>query len=100
MKKSLCVFYPVQYQETFGLVAAEANALGVPLVTHPKAALKEVVSSDLQFAETDAEIVQKVVDWHKHGRPEVSGRDEFKYKDVLMDWVRLLARESKIITKI
>lgn len=92
VRKALCAFYPVQYDETFGMVAAEANALGTPMATFPRAALKEVISSDNQFANSDAEIKRKVLDWVKNGRPIVVGKDEFKFSNVIMDWVKLLAK--------
>lgn len=91
--KSLCVFYPVQWDETFGLVAAEANALGTPIATFRRAALKEVVSSENQFADDDNGIVEKVLDWSKNGRPVVQGKEEFRFSNVLLDWVGLLGEK-------
>lgn len=94
VEASLCIFYPVQWKETFGCIAAEANAMGVPIATFRKAALKEVVSSDNQMvADHDDEgIVKMVLEWSKNGRPEVSGREEFKYGEVILKWVKLLAQ--------
>lgn len=92
IQKSLCVFYPTQWKETFGLVAAEANAVGTPLVTNSIAALKEVVSNDTQFAENDQDVIDKVLNWNKNGRPKTTGREEFKFSNVIMDWVKLLAK--------
>jgi glycosyltransferase involved in cell wall biosynthesis len=90
VQKSLCVFYPTEYQETFGLIAAEANALGTPIVTSPIAGLKETVSSDQQFSDDP---VATVLDWAKNGRPRVFGKEEFKQPNVVFDWVRLLAKD-------
>lgn len=92
VQKSLCVFYPTEYQETFGLVVAEANALGIPVCTNPVAALKEVVSSNLQLVDTDQDVVNTVLDWSKTGRPKITGLDEFRESNVLVEWVKLLAR--------
>lgn len=91
VQKALCVFYPTQWDETFGLVAAEANALGTPIATFKRAALKEVVSSDQQFAENDDVLVEKVLNWSKNGRPITVGKDEFRFSNVILDWVGLLA---------
>ena len=91
VKKSLAVFYPTKWDETFGLIAAEANALGTPLITFNRAALKEVISSNEQFAQDDESAIQKALDWSANGRPQVAGRDEFKFSNVIMDWVKLLA---------
>lgn len=96
IQKSLCVFYPTEYEETMCLVAAEANALGTPVATNSIAALKEVVSSTLQFPDNNdlyqRDITSMVLDWSKNGRPKVLGKEEFKSSNVIMDWVRLLAR--------
>lgn len=92
VQKSLCVFYPTTYLETFGLVAAEANALGTPIATNSIGALKEVVSSDAQLHAHTSDCVTSVIDWHNNGRPKVLGKDEFRESSVLIDWVKLLAR--------
>ncbi len=92
IKSALCIFYPTDWQETFGLVAAEANALGVPLVTHRLAALAETVNGDYQFADSDEKAIQKVLDWNKWGRPITTGQEEFKKENVIVEWVKLLAK--------
>ena len=91
VKKALCVFYPVQYDETFGLVAAEANALGTPLATYARAALPEVVSSKNQLLKKEDEkgIIKRVIHWHDHGRPVVSGKSQFKIKIIAAHWLQL-----------
>lgn len=94
VQNALCVFYPSQWDETFGCIASEANALGTPLATYRRAGLKESVSSDVQFVDQDDEdgIVNKVLDWSKNGRPKVVGKDEFRFSSILLDWVKLLAK--------
>lgn len=91
VKKSLCVFYPTTWKETFGCIAAEANALGTPIATMPLAGLNESVNGDFQFCETDEKLVEKVLDWNKNGRPVVTGKDEFKQYAIVEQWVKLLA---------
>lgn len=45
-----CLFYPnPAYPETFGLVYAEANALGAPALTHPFGAAAEVLDDERQL---------------------------------------------------
>lgn len=90
VQKSLCVFYPTQWKETFGMIAAEANALGTPMITNPIAALKEVISSTNQFANTEEEFIDKVLDWSNTGRPRVFGKEEFKLGEITLEWVKLL----------
>lgn len=94
VQKSLCVFYPAQWVETFGLIAAEANALGTPVATYSKGAIKEILNSDIQMVSDNDEdaIISKVLDWSKNGRPKVLGRDEFRLPDVVLEWVKLLAK--------
>lgn len=42
--ESLCVFYPsYKFPETFGLVFAESNAVGTPVLAHPVGAAREVL---------------------------------------------------------
>lgn len=92
VQQALCVLYPTEYEETFGLVAAEANALGVPLATHRVAALAETVSSDTQFFTDGEALIAGVLDWSKNGRPEVYGQDQFRIWNVIKKWIELLAR--------
>lgn len=94
VKNMLCVFYPTQWDETFGLIAAESNALGTPIATYRKAALKEIVSSETQMvADNDeAGIIDKVISWSEGARPVVTGREEFRFDTVIADWVQLLGK--------
>lgn len=46
VREAFCVFYPslaYKYRETFGLVFAEANAVGTPVLTHTMGAAHEVL---------------------------------------------------------
>jgi glycosyltransferase involved in cell wall biosynthesis len=90
VQRSLAVFYPTDYKETFGCIAAEANALGTPLITYKNAGLAESVSSDDQFITNDDEVLTKIDAWQKE-RPVVSGKEEFKQANVILEWVKLLA---------
>lgn len=94
VSESLCLFYPTEFQETFGNIAAEANAVHTPVLTSKIAALAETVSSDKQFVRrNDADaVIEKVMAWHRGERPQVWGNDSFRLTEVLKDWVRLLSR--------
>lgn len=49
VRTALCVFYPnFVLPETFGLVLAEANAVGTPVITHDVGAALEVISDSRQ----------------------------------------------------
>jgi glycosyltransferase involved in cell wall biosynthesis len=50
MRSALCVFYPnFVLPETFGLVFAEANAVGTPVLTHDCGAAAEVLAAHEQL---------------------------------------------------
>lgn len=76
IKDSLCLFYPNDvFPETFGLVAAEANAMGVPVMTYRFGALPEIMSPNpsqyLKDSMTDLDIAKKVEYWSMGNRPFV-----------------------------
>ncbi len=90
MQQSLCVYYPSHYDETFGLILAEANALGVPMLGYNHGALKEVVSNTDQLVEDESALVERCIEWHSGKRPKVEGREEFKLSRIVMKWIQLL----------
>jgi glycosyltransferase involved in cell wall biosynthesis len=108
VSESLCLWYPTRFEETFGNIAAEANALHVPVLTHQVAALSETVSSDKQFAprtytfENDymkgdiAPLIDKAVSWMNGDRPKVWGNDQFRSSVVIREWVKLLSEKPLI----
>ena len=94
MSESLCLFYPqTEFEETFGMVIAEANACGLPTLVHRSlGANAEVVSSDEQLIdgnELDV-IVSRITQWQQT-LPEVSARPQFLPNDVLTKWKNLMA---------
>jgi glycosyltransferase involved in cell wall biosynthesis len=92
VREALCVFYPTAFHETFGCIAAEANALGTPVATYPLAGLSETVSSATEFAPVgdNATLLQNVLRWHQGDRPIVRGQDKFKLSNVVKDWLKVL----------
>ncbi|MGQ3685091.1 MAG: glycosyltransferase [Candidatus Loosdrechtia sp.] len=95
LRRSLCVFYPQSmHPETFGLIFAEANAVGVPVLAHDFGAAREVLCSEDQLVDandTNA-VVDRIVSWHRGGRPKVAVRPEFRTSTVIAHWRRLLER--------
>lgn len=93
LQQSLCLFYPSDFDETFGLVLAEANALGVPMLGYNRGVLKEVVSSQDQLVEDGNEdaIVERAVEW-TNSRPKIEGNQEFRLSSVIFRWVQLLGK--------
>jgi glycosyltransferase involved in cell wall biosynthesis len=96
IRDAMCVFYPCQFKETFGLVAAEANALGVPVATYELGALPEVVSSADQLVWNNDEmgLLKKVESWYSGFRPEVKGVDKFRTTEVVKQWHSLLSAKN------
>ncbi|MDX1901719.1 MAG: glycosyltransferase family 4 protein [Gammaproteobacteria bacterium] len=92
IRESFCMFYP-QYQdpETFGLVYAESNAVGTPVLAHDFGAAREVLSDPSQLI--DGRNIQTVIDkmhaWRKQ-RPIVQAKPEFRLSAVKKAWLDLL----------
>lgn len=90
VSEALCVFYPTQFDETFGCIAAEANAVHTPILTCARAGLLETVSSERQYAKYEPKsVIDTAIKWYNGERPKVWGQDRFKLSNVLKDWARL-----------
>lgn len=86
LRKSLCLFYPSYFRETFGLIAAEAEAAGVPVACYNVAALGESVR-DSGFCRDEEHLIETVKAWHKV-RPVVKGQARFKLTRLLEQYVK------------
>lgn len=96
VRSSLCVFYLNHiHPETFGLVMAESNAVGTPVITHPLGAAAEVVSSKDQLINTyDFEkVIARTLEWSKGSRPQAYLKECFRLKNVLNKWEELFLEE-------
>ena len=93
VREALCVFYPQSLRpETFGLVYAEANAVGTPVLAHDFGAAREVLCSEDQLVDSHdpSAVVAKLKSWATGGRPVVRGRDDFLLSSVARQWEVLL----------
>jgi glycosyltransferase involved in cell wall biosynthesis len=121
VQSAFCTFYPnFVYPETFGLVMAESNALGTPVLTHPIGAATEVLQNAEQFipipwSDVWTERVlrrvfkqsapsypifaklglfrcyrEKLTAWQRDGPPAVMGKGEFACSEVAAAWRRML----------
>lgn len=93
MRQSLCVFYPqTRFAETFGLVLAEANAVGCPVLVHRGLGANDEVVSDadqcIDAGDPDR-IAAQIVAWRKTP-PKPTLNSQFRATAVLQDWQRLL----------
>lgn len=93
VQESLCVFYP-QYKrpETFGLIYAEANALGVPVLAHDFGAAGEVLASNnppVDAHDIDA-VANTLMRWAQDGGPVVQANPKFALSHVASLWSEFL----------
>lgn len=96
LRSSLCLFAPqASFKETFGLVFAEANAVGTPVIAHHAGAANEVIDGsreqlvDARDYEGIAHILER---WRAGARPVVTTKPAFRLSQVLLDWELAFAR--------
>lgn len=98
VRSALCVFNPQSsFSETFGLVFAEANALGTPVLAHDIGAAREILGGPEQLvdAQNSEAVINKVLSWRSGERPEVSINPEFRVSAVARAWEATFAPASK-----
>lgn len=92
IRESFCVFYPQTKRiETFGLVYAEANALGTPVLAHDFGAAREVLSDECQLVDghSNKAILEKIMEW-RQCRPLIKAKPAFRLSQVVQTWLALL----------
>lgn len=93
MRRALCLFYPqTGFAETFGLVLAEANAVGTPVLVHDGlGANAEIVADARQCVngENPAQIFERIEAWRRMP-PPVSANPAFRIGAVARGWMQLL----------
>lgn len=123
--KSLCAFCPnFEFAETFGLVLAESNAVGTPVLAHDFGAAAEVIGDRRQIIELPQlaslayrasqragfghaffaslvdgvggfkPFIDRLEDWRTGGRPRVEARPQFSIAEVAAHWRTLIASRS------
>jgi len=93
VRTSLCCFYPADvWPESFGLVFAESNAVGTPVLAHPFGSAPEVLTEEqLCDARNLDEIVKRLKRWREPGgRPRPPQRKEFTIDRVAERWREVL----------
>lgn len=99
VRKSCCIFYPQTiYPETFGLVYAESNAVGTPVLAHDFGAAREVLSSSDQLVNAfdEKEVFEKLTRWTQDQRPQVSANPQVRLEKVVSEWFRLLEGQTTV----
>jgi glycosyltransferase involved in cell wall biosynthesis len=93
MRSSLALFQLNHvHPETFGLVLAEANAVGTPILTHPLGAATEVLENKVQLINTfdKPAVIERILEWRFKERPKVHLPNKFRLSEVIKDWLTLL----------
>lgn len=100
MAGSLCLFYPqTSFVETFGLVIAEANAVGIPALVHRGlGANDEIVSTPDQCIDAgDPAAIRERIDRWRAEPPAVKARRAFGLSAVTQRWLALLAGDAPVV---
>jgi len=91
VRGALCVFFPnTAIPETFGLVFAEANAVGTPVLTVDIGAAREVLYDSAEVCSRLDEVLPRLEGWYKGARPTVKHKPEFLTSNVVRSWLALL----------
>jgi glycosyltransferase involved in cell wall biosynthesis len=95
VREAFCVFYINRiFPETFGLIYAEANAVGTPVLTHDFGSAKEILHPN--NLPIDCNVLTNVrdtfMDWYLNKPPLVTGVDKFRTSVVIKDWLNLIER--------
>lgn len=113
LRSALCTWH-VNYvfPETFGLVYAESNAIGVPFLTSRiiygaggqcSHAVDEIWDHNAELItpknaqdpinEINKEFIDRTLAWKKGYRPRVRGNEFFRLKKVTKDWLTMLSKD-------
>ena len=102
LRDAFCLFYPqTRFAETFGLVLAEANAVGTPVLAHPVGAAAEVLGrhpEQLVDCRDPDRVVARLEQWRNHGRPRVGVDPRFRLRRVLEAWNGVLDQKGPLLT--
>lgn len=93
VRESLCVFHlNAVFPETFGLVYAEANAVGTPFITAHLGATGEVSDHPSQLLDVrdTKKVIDRVIAWRSGARPRVMANPEFYLGNVRKKWLSII----------
>lgn len=80
------------FPETFGLVHAEAMALGTPVITSSLGANPEILNHPhfMTDVRNVKGVINKLIDWVKHGPPKAKLNPKFEIDAVSKEWDKLI----------
>jgi hypothetical protein len=87
----LVLHYNAGYPETFGLVHAEADAVGTPWISGSQGANPEVCSHPDELADlSDPEgVLERIARWRREGRIHVEAGERFRISRIASEWEEL-----------
>ncbi|MCB1585949.1 MAG: glycosyltransferase, partial [Xanthomonadales bacterium] len=94
--ESLCIFYPQNsFAETFGLIYAEANALGTPVLAHDIGSAREILHSNnnLIDATNSQQIINTLKSW-QNDLPKVEYNENFNEKSIFQQWDAVFSKSE------
>lgn len=93
MRSAICLFYAqTTFAETFGIVLAEANAVGTPVLVHRDiGANAEVIGDPAQMVDGNdiSQIIERLQTWRLQ-MPSVRSNPEFRLDAVAQRWMSFL----------
>lgn len=93
VREALCVFYP-QYKrpETFGLVFAEANAVGTPVLAHDFGAAREILAANNPPFDTrdSQQVAKQLMAWSAGDAPAIEPDGRFSLEHIAAGWEQFL----------
>ena len=93
VREALCVFYINQvFPETFGLVLAEANAVGTPVLTPNIGAASEILYHPAEILTGLDKIEPTLRSWYDGNRPIVRGKSEYRLSNVIKSWIKQVVK--------
>jgi glycosyltransferase involved in cell wall biosynthesis len=92
LASSLCVFYPQDsFAETFGLIYAEANSYGTPVVAHDIGSAREILDENNELCDAnDFEAIYQQVKLWQTNFPKVQFKQNFSDQNILKQWQQVL----------
>ena len=97
MRRALCLFYPqTSFAETFGLVLAEANAVGTPTLVHAGLGANDEIIADadqLVNGNDAVQILARIQEWQRTPLHTAANPD-FRLRKVAQEWTQVLHRAA------
>ena len=93
VKQSLCIFYPQNsFAETFGLIYAEANAYGTPVLACDIGSAKEILhENNVLIKANDHDDIMKTIKKWQSDFPIIEYNELFSDKAILAKWQEVLS---------